>query len=137
MKQNEQIVTDFFRDMSAKGMQQAVKGYGTDDFTWWINGLGDLTDQIPKLSEAFAKHFDERQMLINPIRMISDGDFVAVEAKSGSRFRNGDAYENAISYWITFSGTKISSLHEYLDNVYGTEALAPILADVYSDAQAN
>jgi ketosteroid isomerase-like protein len=137
MKKNEQIVTDFFRDMSAKGMQQAVKEYGTDDFVWWINGLGDLTEIIPKLSAAFAKHFDERQMLINPIRMISDGDFVTVEAKSASTFRNGGTYENGISYWITFSGTKISRLHEYLDTVYGNEVMAPIMADVYSDTQIN
>lgn len=133
MDSNKALVATYFSDMSTKGMQQAIREHGTDDFSWWICGIGDMTPHIPRLSDAFDKHFDERRMLIKPIRMISEGDAVAVEAVSDSTFRNGDKYQNTISYWITVSGSKLVRVREYLDNVYGAQAIAPILADVFGD----
>jgi ketosteroid isomerase-like protein len=134
MDRNKDLVATYFTDMSAKGMQQALREHGTDDFSWWICGIGDMTPHIPRLSAAFDKHFDERRMVINPIRMISEGDEVAVEAVSDSTFRNGNKYQNTICYWITVSGSKIVHVREYLDNVYGAQAIAPILADVFGEA---
>jgi ketosteroid isomerase-like protein len=133
METNKTTVAAFFRDISAKGMLEAVRDHGTDDFSWWICGMGDVTQQLPHLSEAFKKIFDDRGMVINPLRMISDGDYVTVEAVTDCRLRNGDEYRNTISQWITLSGSKIISLHECFDGSYGERVIGSALATAVAD----
>ena len=133
MDTNKAIVAAFFRDVSAKGLQQAARDHGTDDFSWWICGMGDVTEQLPSLSKAFTKIFDERGMVIKPIRMICEGDHVAVEAVTECRLRKGDEYKNTISYWITLSASRIVRLREYFDSAYGQKVIGSALADALKD----
>jgi ketosteroid isomerase-like protein len=133
METNKATVAAFFEDISAKGMLEAVRDHGTDDFSWWICGMGDVTQQLPHLSRAFKKIFDERGMVISPLRMISEGDHVTVEAVTDCRLRNGDEYRNTISHWITLSGSKIASLREYFDGAYGERVIGSALAAALAD----
>jgi ketosteroid isomerase-like protein len=133
METNKAMVAAFFKDISAKGMLDAVRDHGTDDFSWWICGMGDVTLQLPHLSEAFKKIFDDRGMVINPLRMISDGDYLAVEAVTDCRLRNGDEYGNTISHWITLSGSKTVRLREYFDGSYGERVIGSVLATALAD----
>lgn len=127
MTDNKTIVTAFLKDVSVKGMQEAVREYGTHDFSWWICGMGDVTQQLPQLSEAFKKIFDERGMVITPLRMIGDGDYVTVEALTDCKLRDGTEYKNTLSYWITLSGGKIASSREYFDSAYGQKVIGAAL----------
>jgi ketosteroid isomerase-like protein len=133
MHDNKSIIAAFLKAVSAKGMLQAVREYGSDDFSWWICGMGDVTQQLPHLSGAFQKIFDERGMVITPLRMIGEGDYVAVESVTDCRLRNGDEYKNTISYWITLSGSKIVHISEYFDSVYGQKVIGPALAEALAE----
>ncbi len=133
MTDNKSIITAFLKDVSTLGMQEAVREHGTHNFSWWICGMGDVTQQLPQLSEAFKKIFDERGMVITPLRMIGDGDYVAVEAMTNSRLRDGTEYKNTISYWMTLSGGKIVSSREYFDSAYGQKVIGAALADALAE----
>jgi ketosteroid isomerase-like protein len=136
MDTNKATVAAFFKDIAAKGMLEAFRVHGTDDFSWWICGMGNVTQQLPYLSGAFKRIFDERGMVITPLRMIGEGDYVTVEAMTDSRLRNGDEYRNTISYWITLSGSRIASVREYFDSAYGERVIGAALATALADLQA-
>lgn len=124
---NKAVVAAFFRDVSAKGLEAAMRDHGTSDVTWWICGMGDVTGQMGLFSAAFQKIFDEKGMVITPLRMIADGDYVTVEAETESRLRSGGEYRNTISYWITFSGSKMARIAEYFNVGYSREAIGSSL----------
>lgn len=130
MENAKAIVTAFFKDISALGLQEAVHLHGTSDFTWWICGLGDVTHQLAPFSEAFKRIFDDRGMVINPIRMVSEGDQVAVEAVTDSKLIDGGEYKNTASYWLLLRGSKILEFREYFDSDYGHKAIGPALGAV-------
>lgn len=134
MANNESTVYAFFKDVSAKGIAAAIREHGTPDCSWWICGMGDVTGQLEQLSAAFQTIFDERGMVIIPQRMIAADDLVAVEAVTDAALRDGTEYKNTISYWITFSGKKISALREYFDGAYGQAVIGSKLADALGGA---
>ncbi|MGK2912103.1 MAG: nuclear transport factor 2 family protein [Sphingobium sp.] len=133
MHDNKAIVAAFLKEVSTKGMLEAVRTYRSDDFSWWICGMGDVTQQLPHLSAAFQKIFDERGMVITPLRMIGEGDYVAVESLTDCTLHNGEEYKNTISYWITLSDSKIVRISEYFDSAYGQKVIGPALAEALAE----
>ncbi|WP_176598961.1 MULTISPECIES: nuclear transport factor 2 family protein [Sphingobium] len=133
MNDNKAVVTAFLAAVSAKGMMEAVREYGSDDFCWWICGMGDVTPQLPHLSAAFQKIFDGRGMVITPLRLIGEGDYVAVESLTDCRLHNGDEYKNTISHWIALSDSKIVRIAEYFDSAYGQKVIGAALGEALAE----
>lgn len=131
MSNNTAVVTGFFRDVTTDGLYPAVRKHGSENFSWWICGAGDVTPMLPALSDAFRKHLNEDGLRLIPSRMICEGDQVAVEAQSDCTLRDGTVYRNTFCYWLTLSDGRITHLREYLDLNYGSQTIGAILADAF------
>lgn len=97
--------------------------------------MGDITGQIAATTAAFARVLDDDGLVIRPVRVVCDGDHVVVESMTDARLRSGEEYRNTIIQWMTFSGSEIAKVSEYLDGAYSQQILGPALAAAFAEMQ--
>ena len=54
-------------------------------------------------------------------RVVAEGDWVAVEAESHSRVRDGRLYNMRYTFWLQVADEKVRELRQYFDTKYGTD----------------
>jgi uncharacterized protein len=124
-KHNEQIVRNFF-DTQSSGNLEKLRLLLDEEATWTIMATG-----IPGAGEKKGRKaiIDE---FLGPIRgmfvpgdpkiyvdrIISQGPFVAAEARGVGRFKNGKEYSNHYAFVLEIKGDKVLALREYMDSYY-------------------
>ena len=122
---NEELVRTFFATLSA-GDLEGVRGFFDEDSTWFIVATG-----IPGAGEHSGADaivdgflapvrglFEPGQPKVEIVRLVGDGDLVAVEATGRGRFLDGREYDNRYAYWIEIAGDRIRTIKEYMDSSY-------------------
>lgn len=122
---NGDLVRSFFATLSS-GDLEGVRAFLDDESTWLIcatgiPGAGAHTGRSGIVDEFLAPVrglFEPGQPKVEIIRLIADGDVVAVEATGRGRFLDGRDYDNRYAYWIEVDGTRIRTIKEYMDSSY-------------------
>lgn len=127
---NKQIVTRIMNAL-AEGDRRPFAEAMAEDFTWHITGTSAWSgsyrgrqsvreDLMAPLFAQFATRYTNR-----PLRILADGDFVAVECRGDTMAASGRPYCNEYCYVIRMEGGLMRELTEYLDTRLVDTALAP------------
>ena len=128
---SEKTTTTALRLLQAIGEHDTptVRTLVTDAATWWVLGFGapekasDRGPFVDWLPDILAKTF-AGPLRFQILGVTSQGDRVAVEARSEGRLTNGKAYANQYHFLFTFAGDKVNAVREYNDTAYMREQLA-------------
>lgn len=122
MASNAQIARNFVAAITEKGLD-GIFEYLTDDFTWYVQGLGEIRDKLPAIGEVFANNF------AGPISMVvhgttSEDDRVAVQVESNIPLKSGRTYNNHYCMVMVFENNKIKRIREYHDTLHAKDVLS-------------
>jgi uncharacterized protein len=119
-QRNKEIVERFLAIFSGGDVPRILECM-TADGTWWVSGsLAGISGTYRKpefatlLRQAKAA-YKGGALRITPLRMVAEGDFVAVEASSHAELLNGRIYANRYHFLFEVRADKISSVREYMD----------------------
>ena len=115
----------FFATLSA-GDLEGVRSFFDEDSTWFIVATGIPGAGEHRGADAIVDGFlapvrglfEPGQPKVEIVRLVGDGDLVAVEATGRGRFLDGRDYDNRYAYWIEIAGGRIRTIKEYMDSSY-------------------
>jgi uncharacterized protein len=125
---NKQIVQDMFTELAKGNGRPFVDGMG-DDFTWTMPGHGtwsgtwrgkqEVRDKLlaPLLARFEGTYTNEA------VRIVAEGDIVAVECRGRVTTKAGKPYNNHYCFVLRLQDGKLRELTEYMD----TELAAQVL----------
>ncbi len=109
----------------------------TDDATWWTDGGTDraagartpatsfrhpfhgcipIADKLAGMAGITSAFPDG--LTIHPVRLVEDGDHVAVEVVGDARHRNGRRYQNRYAFVLDIRDGQVAALREYADTLH-------------------
>lgn len=119
------------------GDLDAIADVFTDDATWWTDGGTDrsagartpatsprhpfhgcipIADKLTAMAGIGAAFPDG--LVIHPVRLVEDGDHVAVEVVGDAVHRNGRRYQNRYVFVLDVVDGRIAALREYADTLH-------------------
>ena len=129
---NKKLLQDIFAELS-KGNSQLFVESMADDFSWTITGTTQWSKKYAGKRAVIEELFGGLRatlappILVEAVRFIADGDYVAVEAQGKNTTKAGESYNNTYCYVFHLTGGKLRAMTEYLDTELVTKALgAPI-----------
>jgi ketosteroid isomerase-like protein len=117
---NKAIVSDFLATFS-RGDVAGVLQMMADDATWWVAGtIQGMSGTYEKstfgsLLEGVKPVYKTGAMQFEPISMVAEGCFVAVEARSYAELTNGRIYSNQYHLLFEIRDGRVFRVKEYMD----------------------
>jgi ketosteroid isomerase-like protein len=96
----------------------------TSDFTWWIQGRGDLP--LAKFNEMLAAIGGMRDGTSTPKvwGVTSEGDRVAIEVEGNTPLKGGRVYSNSYHFLVLFRDGVPCKVKEYYNAAYAADVFA-------------
>ncbi len=128
--ENKQLLQEVFAEL-AQGNGKPFVAAMADDFCWkaigttaWSRPFRGKQAVMDELMRPLFAQFADRYTN-TALRMIAEGDYVAVECRGHVTTRSGKQYNNEYCYVIRFADGKMRELTEYFDTELVTAALVP------------
>jgi uncharacterized protein len=130
--ENKKLLQEIFAEL-AKGNSRPFVENMADDFSWTITGTTQWSKKYAGKRAVIEELFGGLRatlappILVEAVRFIADGDYVAVEARGKNTTKAGVPYNNSYCYVFHLTGGKLRAMTEYLDTELVTKALgAPV-----------
>jgi hypothetical protein len=125
--ENKQFIRGMFTELS-KGNGAAFLDAMADDVRFTIIGTTKYSGTfngkkalVERLLTPLAAQV-EGGMVITPLNLIADGDFVAMQAQGKALSKNGERYDNTYCHVFKIASGKVTEVTEYLDTELITRA---------------
>jgi hypothetical protein len=136
--ENKKIVQHIFDEMANRNSAPLLESLA-DDFRFVVTGSSKWSRSYEGKATVLAELFAPLRAKIEgnittiPLRIIADGDYVAVEARGRNTTREGKAYNNTYCHVLRLEGGKLKEWTEYsdtalIDAVLGDPREAPAAA---------
>jgi ketosteroid isomerase-like protein len=127
---HKQIIREHFALMDQGDYLGALKDFA-EDMTWWVIGPPEMnggSHNLTYLKEAYrtqVPRFFPGGIQATLLRLIGEGDWVAVEGRSlvGDVTGIGKPYSNTYMWLFEFRDEKIITFKEYYDTLHAKEAI--------------
>lgn len=123
---NKEVVRRFFETFSS-GNVPAILDAIADDGGWWVSGrLNGMSGRYDKTSfgpllAGATQLYRNGCLRIEPLTMLAEGDFVAVEARGRAELVDGRVYEPHYHFRIEVRGGRVQEVREYMDTQHAKE----------------
>jgi ketosteroid isomerase-like protein len=127
-KENKQLVQQIFEELS-KGNPELLVASMADDFRWTVTGSTKWSRTYEGKQSVLVELFGPLRARINgrlrttAHRLISEGDFVVVEARGSNTTKSGVPYNNNYCFVFRLGDNRLKEVTEYFDTELVTTAL--------------
>ena len=83
-----------------------------------LHGVIPIAEKLDYMRSRLNSGYAGASIDVTPIRLFSDGDFVALEAESFAKLSNGLVYQNRYVFVIEMQGSLIKQVREYCDTLH-------------------
>ncbi|KAI8104824.1 hypothetical protein M9435_000003 [Picochlorum sp. BPE23] len=116
-------------DKLAKGEKEYFFDHVADDVDWTVTGRHPIAGRYTKKADFVAAtcRIDnalERKILFKVQHILVDGDVAVIEMESKAVAKNGEPFNNAYCWVVTFAFGKICKVRAYVDSASVAKLLA-------------
>jgi ketosteroid isomerase-like protein len=83
-----------------------------------LHGVITITEKLDYMRSRLHSGYSGASVDVTPIRLFSDGDFVALEAESFAKLSNERVYQNRYVFVVEMQGSRIKQVREYCDTLH-------------------
>ncbi len=131
---NKKLMRHIFAEL-AKGNSQPFVESMAEEFSWTITGTTKWSKKYEGKRAVMEQLLGPLRtrlappIVIEAIRFLADGDYVAVEARGKNKTQDAIPYNNAYCWVFQVTDGKLREVTEYLDTELVTAALGDPPAD--------
>jgi ketosteroid isomerase-like protein len=100
--------------------------YGGPVDAWPLHGVIPISEKIDYMRRRMVGGYAGSTIDVTPVRIVSDGNLVGLEAEGYARLESGLIYQNRYFFIAEVGGQGITSLREYCDTLHVADVTGAI-----------